>query len=149
MRVSIIVDDRRVIVDGMATYLMDFDWQPFSDVHAVQADIAKDRAEIEFKTIDPDGDGPLPAYKPPNEIVRATAFAERFGSILEAFAVAPKGAVSQPSQHPANAPAPSADISALEARLAELEARNAELQRMVGAHNEAFQQLDKIAGDGQ
>lgn len=151
MRVSIIVDEKRVTVGGRVAYLHEFDWSPFAEVHAVQANLGKDRAEIEYKTIDPDGDGPLPATRKPNELISGQEFADRFGAIMEAFTAAPHGTVRQREQpsHNRKPDAPSAEVSALEARLAALEASNAELQRMVRAHNEAFQQLDKIAGDGQ
>lgn len=145
MRVTIVVEDKTVTVDGMTAYLGDFDWSPFADVHAVQANLERDRAEVEFASIDPDGDGPLPAYKPANEIISRQAFAERFALIMDAYMAAPKGRIAPNipgAQAAAQSAQPSEDVDALKARIADLE-------RMVSAHNEAFQQLDKIAGDGQ
>lgn len=89
MRITIVPPDKAVKVEGVRKKLVDFDWTPFADVHAVQADIANNRAEVEFRAIDPDGPGPLPSVKPPNELIDAVAFQERFGAIIAAFDAAP------------------------------------------------------------
>jgi hypothetical protein len=85
MKITIFPGSKKVKVGTTIKRLHDFDWSPFAAVHAVQADVENDRAEIEFVPIDPDGPGPKPSVKPQNELVDITAFRERFGAILEAF----------------------------------------------------------------
>ena len=97
MRITIVPPDKAVKVEGVRKKLVDFDWTPFADVHAVQADIANNRAEVEFRAIDPDGPGPLPSVKPPNELIDAVAFQERFGAIIAAFDAAPAPVRPNPS----------------------------------------------------
>lgn len=131
MRVTIFPGSKRVKVNGLMKRLTDFDWAPFSDVHAVQAWLDRDRAEIEFKEVDPDGDGPLPSTKPANELISGGVFRERFGSILEAFQkaeVPQKTPVSQPA---ASAPGPS-PLAEISDRLARLEQSFAILFEEVG-----------------
>lgn len=130
MKATILVPDKRVTVDGRAKVLSDFDWSPFSAVHAVQADLDRDRAEIEFATIDPDGDGPLPAVKPPNELVDRVAFIGKFGPVLDAY-------VNAPDAPDAPDPTPGPPRSAG----SDLEARVAALERRVAMYQEAFERL--------
>lgn len=85
MKITIVVADKYVCIDDVPKTLDSFDWSAFTTVRAVQAMLAKDRAEIEYESIDPDGDGPLPAVKPPNEMIDAATFTERFGSIVSAW----------------------------------------------------------------
>lgn len=137
MRVSIIVPDRRVVIDGSGKRL-DLDWSPFEAVHAVQAWLDRDRAEVEFREIDPDGDGPLPAVKPPNELIDAATFTERFGSLVQAW-------FSHVEEEPAPVPASSGGggeavdpIADIRAELAALKSRNEILERQVAVFiNEA------------
>lgn len=87
MKITIL--GKSVTVNGISKTLDSFDWSPFADVHAVQANLDRDRAEIEYCEIDPDGDGPLPAVKPPNDLVDAGTFVDRFGPVLRAWEAAP------------------------------------------------------------
>jgi hypothetical protein len=87
MKITIL--GKSVTVNGISKTLSDFDWSPYADVHAVQANLDRDRAEIEYREIDPDGDGPLPAVKPPNALVDAGTFVDRFGDVLRAWEAAP------------------------------------------------------------
>lgn len=89
MKITIVPPDKVVKVEGVRKKLPDFDWTPFDEIHAVQANIERNRAEIEYRLIDPDGDGPLPATKKPNELIDAVDFEERFGAIIAAFDAAP------------------------------------------------------------
>ena len=89
MKITIVPPDKVVKVEGVRKKLLDFDWTPFEAIHAVQADVGNNRAEVEFRAIDPDGPGPLPSTKPPNEIIDAVDFQDRFGAIIAAFDAAP------------------------------------------------------------
>lgn len=146
MRVTIIVPDKRVRVEDVWVKLSDFDWTPFADVHAVQAWLDKDRAEVEFKEVDPDGDGPLPSYKPPNELIDRAAFMVRFAPIMAAYDAADK----TPPRTVTEGPAPSAltlppavvetmqaladEIAALKAKVSTLDEQNTELlKKLAGA----------------
>lgn len=119
MRITIVPPDKAVKVEGVRKKLLDFDWTPFDEIHAVQANIERNRAEIEYRLIDPDGDGPLPASKKPNELIDAVDFQERFGAIIAAFDAAPEPVRRVPTEGPAM---PSAPVqNDLAARLAALE----------------------------
>jgi hypothetical protein len=67
MKISIIADDRYIIIDGRPVRMEALDIDPM--YHAVQFDTDKGWGEIEYKEIDRDGAGPEPAYKPRNEPV--------------------------------------------------------------------------------
>ena len=121
MRITIVPPDQVVKVEGVRTKLPDFDWTPFDEIHAVQADIGNNRATVEFREIDPDGPGPLPSVKPPNELIDAVAFQERFGAIIAAFDAAPAPVRRAATDGPAMPPQPVQ--SDLAARLAALEAK--------------------------
>lgn len=130
MRVSIIVPDRRVVIDGSGKRL-DLDWSPFEAVHAVQGWIDRDRAEVEFASIDPDGDGPLPAVKPPNELIDAATFTERFGSLVQAW-FSHVEEEPEPAPGPASGGGEAADpLADIRAELAALRSRNEILERQV------------------
>lgn len=135
MRVSIIVPDRRVIVDGVARVL-DVDWTPFAGVHAVQAWLDRDRAEVEYSSIDPDGDGPLPSVKPPNEMIDAAAFYLRFVALLDAHAafIDDPAPIGDEPQEAATAQ-PSRDS---------LMARIAALELIVAGHARSFELINKM-----
>ena len=121
MKITIVPPDKAVKVESVRKKLVDFDWSPFDEIHAVQADIANNRAEVEFRAIDPDGPGPLPSVKPPNELIDAVAFQERFGAIIAAFDAAPAPVRRAATDGPAMPPQPVQ--SDLAARLAALEAK--------------------------
>ena len=121
MKITIVPPDKVVKVEGVRKKLLDFDWTPFEAIHAVQADVGNNRAEVEFRAIDPDGPGPLPSTKPPNEIIDAVAFQERFGAIIAAFDAAPAPVRRAATDGPAMPPQPVQ--SDLAARLAALEAK--------------------------
>lgn len=145
MRVSIIVPNKRVSVDGTGVKLKDFDWAPYADIRAVQGWLDRDRAEVEFKEIDPDGDGPLPSYKPPNKLISKAEFDALFGPILTAYAAAdktPRKPQPQPSDNTAPAkpqPVPpqvdvliqtmAGELDALKAKVQALDEQNTELLR--------------------
>lgn len=121
MKITIVPPDKVVKVEGVRKKLPDFDWSPFDEIHAVQANIERNRAEIEYRLIDPDGDGPLPATKKPNELIDAVDFQERFGAIIAAFDAAPAPVRRAATDGPAMPPQPVQ--SDLAARLAALEAK--------------------------
>lgn len=121
MKITIVPPDKVVKVEGVRKKLLDFDWTPFEAIHAVQADVGNNRAEVEFRAIDPDGPGPLPSTKPPNEIIDAVDFQDRFGAIIAAFDAAPAPVRRSPTDGPAMPPQPVQ--SDLAARLAALEAK--------------------------
>lgn len=121
MKITIVPPDKVVKVEGVRKKLPDFDWSPFDEIHAVQANIERNRAEIEYRLIDPDGDGPLPATKKPNELIDAVDFQERFGAIIAAFDAAPAPVRRSPTDGPAMPPQPVQ--SDLAARLSALEAK--------------------------
>lgn len=143
MKITIIVDGL-VAVDGKAKVLHGFDWSPWADVHAVQADLARDRAEVEYRTIDPDGDGPLPAVKPPNEIIDKAAFIERFGALLQAYLDAPEETAPQTAPAERAAVQASAVDPSLMARLDALEAMLAHLEAIAVRHQEGFERIYKV-----
>ena len=125
MKITIVPPDKAVKVESVRKKLVDFDWSPFDEIHAVQANIERNRAEIEYRLIDPDGDGPLPATKKPNELIDAVAFQERFGAIIAAFDAAPAPVRRVPLSDPRPASMThefTADPN-LAARLAALEAK--------------------------
>ena len=135
MRVSIIVPDRRVIVDGVARVL-DVDWTPFAGVHAVQACLYRNRAEVEYASIDPDGDGPLPSFKPANEMIDEAEFLVRFGSLLEAHAAFVADVPAPPEDTQEAAPAQPSRESLIE--------RIATLELIVAGHARAFELINKM-----
>lgn len=121
MKITIVPPDKAVKVDGVRKKLPDFDWTPFDEIHAVQANIERNRAEIEYRLIDPDGDGPLPASKKPNELIGTVEFQERFGAIIAAFEAAPAPVRRMPTEGPALPSVPVQDH--LAARVAALETK--------------------------
>lgn len=144
MRVSIIVPDRRVIVDGVARVL-DVDWAPFAGVHAVQAWLDRDRAEVEYASVDPDGDGPLPSFKPPNELIDAAAFYLRFGSLLDAHAaVIDEPAPLYTSQEPSNTHTVTVGDAVAQPSRESLMARIAALEAIVAGHARSFELINKM-----
>jgi len=145
MLVSILVEDKTVTVDGLAACLSEFDWSPYRGVHAVQANLDRNRAEIEYTSVDPDGDGPLPAVKPPNELVDAETFAQRFGPVMEAYAAASKSPISP--NVPAGAAANKA-LATLLSRIEALEAENGALKAKVDLHTQSFALINKSLEDG-
>jgi hypothetical protein len=84
MKISIIADDRYIIIDGRPVRMEALDIDPM--YHAVQFDTDKGWGEIEYKEIDRDGAGPEPAYKPRNEPVLAEHFENMFGLQVQAAA---------------------------------------------------------------
>ncbi len=135
MKITIVPPDKVVKVEGVRKKLLDFDWSPFDEIHAVQADIGNNRAEVEFRAIDPDGPGPLPSVKPPNEIIDAVDFQDRFGAIIAAFDAAPAPVRRAQTDRPAVPSAPVHDplgarVAALETKL---EILIEEISRVKGA----------------
>ena len=84
MRMTMIADDNLVIVDGMGRKVPNLSELIDPSVHAMQW--YETWGEVEFRSIDPDGDGPELPYKPPNEKIRAEEFQQRFVKAFEAFA---------------------------------------------------------------
>lgn len=136
MRVSILPAGNFVSIDGRAVTLDLTAFACLAGIHAIHADTDRDRAEIEFSAIDPDGPGPLPSVKPPNEIVTAIEFYARFGSVVDAAVAMPETPPSPPmAKRPMERPRDDGaieglaqDIVALVHRCDQLEAMVADLQ---------------------
>ncbi len=143
MKITIVPPDKVVKVEGVRKKLPDFDWTPFDEIHAVQANIERNRAEIEYRLIDPDGDGPLPATKKPNELIDAVDFQERFGAIIAAFdaAPAPVRRVPLSDPRPASMTHEFTADTGLGARLAALEDSHA---RLTEKFDILFEEVSKV-----
>lgn len=142
MRATIVVPDGLVIVDGRKARL-DLSGFGLDIVHAVQAWTDKDRAEVEFKAIDPDGDGPLPSVKPPNKIIDAQTFDEWFGPVIEAFHAMPEPP-PRPQSELVDIVAPVA-VTDLEERNQILSARIERLEQIIEAIGKESKEV--AAGD--
>lgn len=144
MQVSIQVADRVIGIDGLFLKV-DADWSPFDHVHAVQAWPDRDRAEIEFREIDPDGDGPLPSVKPPNQLIDGHEFVETFGALMQAYHAQKSflrvAGVSEVASAELTAPVATAIDSETAALILGLKARIEEAERVIEIHKSNFQSL--------
>lgn len=89
MRASIVTPDNRVTLDGRRVKIDLAKYGALAGIHAITADTERDRCEIEYAEVDPDGPGPLPSFKPPNELIDAATFFARFGKVIEDAGNAP------------------------------------------------------------
>lgn len=131
MKVLILVPSRVVSVDGAGRVLASLDWAPYAAVRSVEANLARDCAEVEFMEIDPDESGPIPAHKPPNELIDAAAFQVRFGALLQAYLAA----VSEPEPI-----APEPEAKPPSSLMARIEA----LELIVAGHARSFELINKM-----
>lgn len=84
MKVTIVAEDNLVLIDGRAVKVMGMVLLPeLPEIHAVQYDTDTGRGELEYKTVDIDGDGPIPSYKPQNDRIDAAQFQAWYSVILE------------------------------------------------------------------
>lgn len=181
MKISIVVDDQIVIVDGVSVKVSSIDWAFFDgdpstkwdDIAAVQFDTDAGQGHVEYRTI-VTGHPLRPNIRPGDWLITATDFDEKFSFVLGPYKAALEAHRAEEEEAARKAKEASAArtkesieayraaklVKALNAEGVEVPAAAADdvealktkleaIERTVSAHNQAFQQLDKIAGDGQ
>ena len=171
MQITIVVEDKIVICDGVAVPLPDVDWSVFDgdpstkwdDVAAVQFDTGSGQGHVEYRTIVTDN--PVrPNIRPGDMPIDRAAFDGAYGWILEPYTAARDAQVRR--EREAAEAAKRASIAAsdqalktyregkggvpLDAAAVEdvdaLKSKLAELERQVSAQQESFRRLDQITG---
>ena len=146
-QITIIVDDKMVIVGGRAAMLPALDWSAFNGqrvhdkIHAVQFDSDRGHGHVEYCDVVTEP-ATRPNHKPHNWLIDALTFEKLFGWVLSAYAeqCASDDAAAQAQQaqaekqmqeriaNPVLASSPtvdSADMADMRARLAAAEAKAA------------------------
>lgn len=155
MKITIVVDDQRVIVDRVGLHMPDLDWSkfdgdpssPLDDIAAVQFDTGHGQGHIEYREIIT-AQASRPNMRPPDWMINQAQFEAMFGWVLPLHAArkaeaeagrakaeadaekARQVAIENPL--PVNQSAP-VDISQFEAALAEKDAKLADLEAKVNA----------------
>lgn len=161
MKIAIIVDDRTIVVDGVACEV-ELNWQAecftgdpgtvLDDVHAVQFDTDAGQGHVEYRTVRTK-QLTRPNNVPPNWAISALEFEQLFGWVLphyrealekrkaqeEAARAAAREAAANAPERPA--PAPPEDVSALKAELEQL-------RGIVDAHRSTFERINAVLPEG-
>lgn len=171
MQITIVVEDKTVICDGVAVPLPDVDWSVFDgdpstkwdDVAAVQYNTDSKQGHVEYRTI-VTGNAMRPNIRPGDMPIDEAYFSAAFGWILEPYAIARDEQVRREREAAEAAKRASVKASAdaletyratksgvpVEAAPLEdvdaLKAKLAELERQVSAQQESFRRLDQITG---
>lgn len=171
MQITIVVEDKTVICDGVAVPLPDVDWSAFDgdpstkwdDVAAVQYNTDSRQGHVEYRTI-VTGNAMRPNIRPGDMPIDAAYFEATFAWILQPYAIAreaqekrerevaekAKQAAVEASQAAVSAYRASKGGVPVEAApledVDELKAKLAELERQVSAQQESFRRLDQITG---
>lgn len=164
MRFTLVPDDKLICIDSVAVHVDSLDGID-PNITAVQYDDAKGWGEIEFREVDPDGDGPELPYKPANEKIRAERFEADFRRYCdvhaEKVAERPVADDTPPAPEPvspantpvesapeAPAPAPALDIDPILQMLQLLDARLTKVeQNFIALGNAAQQKLEELPND--
>ena len=171
MQITIVVEDKTVICDGVAVPLPDVDWSVFDgdpstkwdDVAAVQFDTGAGQGHVEYRTIIT-ANAMRPNIRPGDMPIDRATFEATYGWILEPYTVARDAQVRREREAAEAAKRASVKASAdaletyratkggvpVEAAPLEdvdaLKAKLAELERQVSAQQESFRRLDQITG---
>ena len=171
MQMTIVVEDKTVICDGVAVPLPDVDWSVFDgdpstkwdDVAAVQYNTDSKQGHVEYRTI-VTGNAMRPNIRPGDMPIDEAYFNAAFGWILEPYTQARDEQVRREREAAEAAKRASVKASAdaletyratkggvpVEATPLEdvdaLKAKLAELERQVSAQQESFRRLDQITG---
>ena len=171
MQITIVVEDKTVICDGVAVPLPDVDWSAFDgdpstkwdDVAAVQYNTTSKQGHVEYRTI-VTSNAMRPNIRPGDMPIDRATFESAYGWILEPYTVARDAQVRR--EREAAEAAKRASIAASEQALRTyregkggavveaaavedvdaLKAKLAELERQVSAQQESFRRLDQITG---
>lgn len=166
MQITLVVDDRLVICDGVAVHLPGLDWAkfdgdpttPWDDVAAVQYNAADKQGHVEYRTIVTHPAG-RPNIRPGDRYIGEADFQEEFAWVLPLYVAererlaaeaalakaeaeklaAEQALAAEKASHAPSQPseANSEDIDALKAELATL-------KETVAKQQEAFTGLDKL-----
>ncbi len=173
MQITIVVEDKTVICDGVAVPLPDVDWSVFDgdpstkwdDIAAVQYNTDSKQGHVEYRTI-VTGNAMRPNIRPGDMPIDEAYFNAAFGWILEPYTQARDEQVRREREaaEAAKRASVKASADALETYRAtkggvpveaapledvdELKAKLAELERQVSAQQESFRRLDQITGTG-
>ena len=165
-QITIIVDDKTVIVAGRAVMLPSLDWSAFNGpsvhdkVHAVQFDSDRGHGHVEYCDVVTEP-ATRPNHKPHNWLIDAATFEKTFGWVLSAYAdqcaaddaaqahaeadAAAKAAIPRAaSAVPAIAGARQEDVDGLRAQLAEQQTEN---KRLAAMSAETAAKLDAIISE--
>ncbi len=173
MQITIVVEDKTVICDGVAVPLPDVDWSVFDgdpstkwdDVAAVQYNTETGKGHVEYRTIITSS--PMrPNIRPGDMPIDAAYFDATFAWILQPYAIAreaqekrereaaeaakraaleaSESAVAAYRASKAGVPVEAAPLEDVDALKAELE----KLRKQVDAQQESFRRLDQITGAG-
>ena len=171
MQITIVVEDKTVICDGVAVPLPDVDWSVFDgdpstkwdDIAAVQYNTDSKQGHVEYRTI-VTGNAMRPNIRPGDMPIDEAHFTAAFGWILEPYGIARDEQVRREREAAEAAKRASVKASAdaletyratkggvpVEAAPLEdvdaLKAKLAELERQVSAQQESFRRLDQITG---
>lgn len=157
MQITIVVDDRIVIVDGIAAHLPDLDWGHRSfvgdpgtlldDVSAVQYDTVTGQGTVEYRTL-VTRQATRPNVRPPDWYITPADFESNFAWVMPAYreAAARQKAEDEARQRDlasmSERPAPGDDVSALKAEVHAL-------KEIVASHRGAFERInDVLPGEG-
>ncbi len=171
MQITIVVEDKTVICDGVAVPLPDVDWSVFDgdpstkwdDVAAVQYNTDSKQGHVEYRTI-VTSNAMRPNIRPGDMPIDEAYFNAAFGWILEPYTQARDEQVRREREaaEAAKRASVKASADALETYRASkggvvveaapledvdaLKAKLAELERQVSAQQESFRRLDQITG---
>ena len=171
MQITIVVEDKTVICDGVAVPLPDVDWSVFDgdpstkwdDVAAVQYNTDSKQGHVEYRTI-VTSNAVRPNIRPGDMPIDEAYFNAAFGWILEPYTQARDEQVRREREaaEAARRESIAASERALETYRASkggavveaaavedvdaLKAKLAELERQVSAQQESFRRLDQITG---
>ena len=171
MQITIVVEDKTVICDGVAVPLPDVDWSVFDgdpstkwdDIAAVQYNTDSKQGHVEYRTI-VTSNAMRPNIRPGDMPIDEAHFNGAFGWILEPYTQARDAQVRREREaaEAAKQASVKASAAALETYRAtkggvaveaapledvdELKAKLAELERQVSAQQESFRRLDQITG---
>ena len=169
-QITILVDDKTVIVAGRAVVLPNLDWSAFNGpsvhdkVHAVQFDSERGQGHVEYCDVVTEP-ATRPNHKPHNWLIDAATFEKLFGWVLPAYAeqcaaddaalAAAEAESEAKKQHalanpqavssvPAIAGARQEDVDGLRAQLA---AQQTENKRLAAMSAETAAKLDAIISE--
>lgn len=161
-QIAVIVDDKMIIVDGVAIHCPRLDMTrlrdlgaAYDDVHAVQFDTKRGQGHIEYCDVVTD-EAARPNIKPGNWQIDATTFENKFGWILPLYQKQAAADAAKAQADALNVQATAALVPILsgghdpaiqDAMLAELmalKAANETMQKQIAAHTQTFQALGDI-----
>lgn len=174
MQITLVVDDKLVICDGVAVHLADLDWSkfdgdpstPWDDVAAVQYNAADKQGHVEYRTIVTKPAG-RPNIRPGDRYIGEADFQAEFAWVLPLYVAererlaaeaaaakaeaeklaAEQALAAEKASHTAGEGGTVSDAAASE-DVAALKAELAVLKETVAKQQEAFTGLDKLLPGG-